>query len=88
MQDKDIFNFFKAIFSGLDYSTDFQYNQAIQQVMQNPWISPDYKNYIIQRINNEYNLKKEQLKNGKDATDFLENIYKIVESYNSENNKK
>ena len=56
--------------------------------MQNPWISSDYKNYIIQRINNEYNLNKEQLKNGKDATDFIENIYKIVESYNSENNKK
>ena len=51
MQDKDIFNFFKALFSGLDYSTDFQYNQAIQQVMQNPWISSDYKNYIIQLKN-------------------------------------
>ena len=62
MQDKEIFNILKAIFVGLDFNNDAQYQQAIQRIASNLYLPIDRKQQLLNQIDFEYNCRKEQIK--------------------------
>ncbi len=80
MQDKEIFDFLKGLFNGLDFNNEAQYQQTVQQIISHPYISSDRKNYLLSQLNNEYLYRKDQIKKGKDCTDLSEFIYKLINS--------
>lgn len=83
MQDKEIFDFLKGLFIGLDFNNDAQYQQAIQQITSNPYLPLERKHFLLNQIDYEYHYRKEQIKKGKDCTDFSEFIYKLVNQKNN-----
>ena len=83
MGNKEIFDFLKGLFIGLDFGNDIQYKQIVQQIIASPHISIERKNYLLEQINVEYHYRKEQIKKGKDCTDFSEFIYKLIDQKNN-----
>ena len=62
MQDKEIFDFLKGLFVGLDFNNDAQYQQAIQQITSNPYLPIERKYSLLNQIDYEYHYRKEQIK--------------------------
>lgn len=83
MQDKEIFNFLKGLFIGLDFNNDVQYQQAIQRIISNPYLPVESKHWLLNQIDYKYRNRKEQIKNGKDCTELSEFIYKLVNQKNN-----
>ena len=62
MQDKEIFDFLKGLFIGLDFNNDAQYQQTTQQITSNPYLPIERKRYLLNQIDYEYRYRKEQIK--------------------------